>query len=213
VVPLLTSDLTTNVLNITLSAVFLFVSQRAFYLYAQIRSARLCILGLSMGLIALTALMDFLSSIVTTVHLSVGWFLYIGQAISYMFVLLNITVNSESKLRRILRWHCLLSVILLGLLVLSPVLPDFPNPGVRLVLSGSRCVICFIICFYYISLFMSKGTRFSLFMAIAFMLLSFGYMMLLPKYMLPGQEVLDHVGDVIRILGVVTMGGGFIWSR
>jgi len=213
VVPFLSADLTTNILNVSLSIVFLFVSQRAFYLYRQLRNARLCILGLAMGMIALTAMMDFASSLVTTLHLHIGWFLYIGQAVSYLFVLLNIVVSSERNLRLLLRWHCLFSVLLLVLLVCSPLLPDFPNVGVKMLLSGSRCLICFVICFYYIGLFVSKGTRFSMLMVAAFMLLSFGYVMVLPKYVLPGQELLDQVGDMARILGVMTIGGGFMLGR
>jgi hypothetical protein len=57
---------------------------------------------------------------------------------------------------------------------------------------------------------MTKETRFGFLMMLTFLLLSFGYLVIQPKYFLPHQELLDHTGDVLRILGVVTLSAGFI---
>jgi hypothetical protein len=87
-------------------------------------------------------------------------------------------------------------VLLLPLLFLSPVLPDIPNVVLRTLLSGSRCVICFIIFFSYVAILITKSTRFGLLMSISFGLLSFGYLMVMEQYVAPSssQYLFDNLG-------------------
>jgi hypothetical protein len=89
---------------------------------------------------------------------------------------------------------------------LAPVLPpEFPDPAItKSILSGSRGLICFIIFFYYAIAFMDKETRFSLLMSVAFLLLSCGYLFIIPKYTTP-NDVLDRSGDLMRIAGLITL--------
>jgi hypothetical protein len=200
----------TDILNIALFIVFLLIALRAFYLHFRIRSARLFILGLSMGIIALTALADALPDYITGVHLNTDWFLFLGQAVSFMFIMFSLMMSAEGRLRRLVPFHIISSLLLLLLLGLAPFLPDFPNAFVKMALSGSRGIVCLTIFFFYVSSFMSKETRFSFLMGAAFLLLSFGYLIILPKYVLPRQELLDYAGDIIRVSGVITMLGSFI---
>jgi hypothetical protein len=58
---------------------------------------------------------------------------------------------------------------------------------------------------YYTEAFASKGTRFSLLMSLAFVLLSIGYSLILPKYLFANQGGLDQIGDGIRILGLLIL--------
>jgi hypothetical protein len=196
-----------NLLAILLFVVCAFISARAFYTYAQSQSPRLFILGLSMIILALTAAADFASSNITAVALNTDWFLYIGQAISWLFILLSFVRSSDSYFQKLMRVHVVASILALCLLFLSPTLPDFPNTLVRALLSGSRCVICFGILFYYISAFLSKQTRFSLLMSVAFLLLSFGYLLILEQYFAagPNPSIFDNAGDVTRMVGFVTL--------
>jgi len=197
-------------LNVALFIVFLLIALRSFYLHFRIRSARLLILGLSMGMIALTALADSLPDYITVVQLNTGWFLFLGQAVSFTFIMFSLMMSAEERLRRLVSYHMMSSLLLLLLLGLAPFLPDFPNAFVKMALSGSRGVVCLAIFFFYVNSFMNKETRFSFLMGAAFLLLSLGYLIILPKYVLPHQELLDYVGDVIRVSGVITMLGGFI---
>ncbi|HZO72658.1 MAG TPA: hypothetical protein VFB60_10690 [Ktedonobacteraceae bacterium] len=206
----MSSNTITDILNIALFIVFLLIALRSFYLYFRIRSARLFILGLSMGVIALTALADSLPDYITVVQLNTDWFLFLGQTVSFMFILFSLVMNAEGRLRRLVSYHVISSLLLLLLLGLAPFLPDFPNGLVKMALSGSRGIVCLIIFFFYASSFMNKETRFSFLMGAAFLLLSLGYLIILPKYVLPHQELLDYAGDIIRVSGVVTMLGGFI---
>jgi len=197
------SNLIANVLSLSLFIISLFISLRSFYLYAQSRSRRLFILALSMGIIALTAIAGFLGDNVTVISLNVDWFNYIGQTVSFLFIALSLLRSSNDYLRRLMTWHIIISLLLLALLFLAPILPaEFPDPALtKTILSGSRGVICLLIFFSYVSAFFSKETRFSLLMSAAFLLLSAGYLVILPKYGYANMDMLDHVGDITRIVG------------
>ncbi len=207
------SVLIPNALAISLFAIAVFIAVRALYLYFRARNPRLFILGLSMGLIALTAAADFVGSNVTSISLNTDWFLYIGQSVAFLFILLSLAGSSEEYLRGLMRWQIALSLLALVLLLLAPVLPDFPDPVVtKILLSGSRGLLSFIIFFYYVSAFMTKETRFSLLMSLSFFLISFGYFTIATQYsFLPSQGVfLDNVGDVIRLFGLITLFGAVV---
>jgi len=193
-----------NSLSLTLFVVSLFISLRAFYLYTRSRSRRLFILSLSMGMISLTAVAVYAGDNITSSSLNVDWFNYIGQTVSYLFILLSFFSESDSYLRSLIGWQIAASALLLILLFLSPVLPtEFPDPAItKSILSGSRGLICFIICFYYAIVFMDKETRFSLLMSAAFLLLCIGYSIIIPKYTTP-NDVLDRSGDLMRIAGLI----------
>ena len=195
-----------NSLSLTLFVVSLFISLRAFYLYTQSRSRRLFILSLSMGMISLTAIAGYAGDNITSISLNVDWFNYIGQTLSFSFILLSFFSESDSYLRSLMRWQIAASALLLILLFLAPVLPpEFPDPAItKSILSGSRGVICFIIFFYYAIAFMEKETRFSLLMSVAFLFLSCGYLIIIPKYTTP-NNVLDRSGDLMRIAGLITL--------
>ena len=137
------TNLVANIVAILLFLIGLFVSLRSFYIYVSTRNPRLFILGLSMAILSLTAVADFVSTNVTSIALNTDWFLYVGQAVSFLFIFLSFIRNSDGYFQRLMRFHVLASVILIGLLVLSPTLPAFPNTLLKTVLSGSRCVICF----------------------------------------------------------------------
>jgi uncharacterized membrane protein len=200
-----------NSLSITLFFVALFVSFRAFALYRQLLNYRLCILAVSMFMIALTAAAGFAGDNVSSISLNVDWFNYIGQTVSFLFILLSLFLRQERSLRSLLVWQLVLCVPLLVLLILSPVLPpEFPDPVVtKTLLSGSRGVICAFIFCYYASAFMTKESRFSFLMGSSFFLLSLGYFVVMLKYGYPsgdiGAVILDHVGDCLRISGLVTL--------
>ena len=195
-----------NSLSLTLFVVSLFISLRAFYLYTQSRSRRLFILSLSMGMISLTAIAGYAGDNITSISLNVDWFNYIGQTVSFSFILLSFFSESDSYLRSLMRWQIAASALLLILMFLAPVLPpEFPDPAItKSILSGSRGLICFIIFFYYAIAFMDKETRFSLLMSAAFLLLCIGYAIIIPKYTTP-NDVLDRSGDILRIAGLVTL--------
>jgi hypothetical protein len=193
-----------NLLSLTLFFVSLFISLRALYLYTRTRSRRIGILSIAMGIISLTAIAGFAGDNVTSISLNVDWFNYIGQTVSFSFILLSFFGSTDTYLRNLMRWQIAVSVLLLGLMALSPVLPpQFPSPALtKSLLSGSRGLICHIIFYYYVVSFMKNETRFSLLMGVAFLALSFGYWIILPKYISP-NDALDRTGDIMRVCGLI----------
>ena len=198
------SNLIANMLSLTLFVVALIIVVRSFYLYARTPSHRLFILGVSMTIISLTAIAGFAGDNISSISLNVDWFNYIGQTVSFLFILLSLVGNSGRYLRSLTRWHVIVSSLLLILLLLAPFLPpDFPDPAViKSLLSGSRGVISLIIFISYLSSFMKKENLFNLLMSGAFFLISLGYFTIIPKYFQP-NVVLDHVGDILRITGLL----------
>ena len=203
----LDENLIGNILSLTLFVASLFISLRAFSLYIRARSPRLFVLGLSMGMLALTAIASYIGDNVSSITFNVKWFQYIAQTISFLFILLSVMGSAEDYQRRVIRWHIFASLLLLLVLVLTPILPDeFPDPALtKTLLSGSRAVICFIIFLYYWVAFTTKETRFSLLMSVSFLLISFGYWMAIPKYFGPGMEQVDQLGDIVRTCGILIL--------
>lgn len=202
---LLAANWVQNTLAAVLLLVTLFISIRAFLIYSRTDSSRLLILGISMGVIGLTALADFLSSNISVFTLHTDWFLYLGQGASFLFIALSLLSNTNSYFRILIRVQIVTTALLIGLVLLSPSMPDLPFLGLRVFLSGTRIVFCLFIFFCYISAYMTKHTRFSLLMGLSFLLLAFGYLVLIQKYFVPNGAILDHTGDFIRIAGLILL--------
>ncbi len=199
-------NLVANALSLAQFVVALSIAIRGFYLFRQTRSRRLFILALSMLVFALTSAAGFAGDNITTISLNVDWFNYIGQTVSFLFILFSLLRSSDNYLRRLMYSHIIVSIVLLVLLILAPVLPpDFPNPAItKSLLSGSRGVTCAIIFFFYSTSFRKKETLFALLMCSAFFLLAIGYFTILPKYFSP-NDFLDRLGDIFRIGGVLAL--------
>jgi hypothetical protein len=52
---------------------------------------------------------------------------------------------------------------------------------------------------------LKKQTRFSLLMGVSFVLLGFGYLMVVQQYFIAGTSLLDNIGDIIRMFGLLTL--------
>ncbi len=199
------ANLIPDLLAILLFLAAMLISSRALYVYFQVRNPRLFILGVAMGIVALTALADLTSTVITSVTLNTDWFLYIGQSASFLFILLSLVRSDDEYLQRIMRVQVLISALLIGLMLLSPTLPAFSNVLVKSILSGSRCVICFGIFYFYATAFMKKHTRFSFLMSTSFALLAFGYLMIVQQYFIASGTLFDNEGDILRMVGLVIL--------
>jgi hypothetical protein len=194
-----------NTLALTQFAIALFVAVRVFYLYSQARQPRLFILGLSMSIFSLTTIASFIADNFTSFPLNVKWFEYTSQTVCFLFILLSLTRSADGYLRRLMDWYIIASLLLL--LLLTPIVPaSFPDPALtKSLLGGSRSLICLIISLYYIGVFSLKQKRFSLLMGVAFQLMSLGYWLNMFKYFSPHLTQVDQVGDVTRIVGLISL--------
>jgi len=201
-------DQLANVLALTLFSTALLIALRAFYLCSQTsqgRRYRLCILGMSMGVLALTAIASYAGDNIKDLPVNVNWFKYTAQTVCFLFIILSLVRSSDTYLRRLMYWQIGISLLLLFLF--APIIPSsMPYPALtKSLLGGSRSLICFVVFFIYIGAFISKETRFSLLMSVAFLLLSIGYWLNMPKYMDSHLVLLDAVGDGVRITGLVAL--------
>jgi len=196
-------NLIANVLSLTLFTVSLFISLRAFYLYLLSRRQRLFILGLSMFIISLTAIASFIGDNFPSFIINLNWFKYTSQTVSFLFILLSLVRSSDRYLRNLMIWHIIVSVLLL--ILLTPFVPAEISVPAKIFLGSSRCLICLIVFFFYVTSFFTKETRFSLMMSSAFLLLSAGYVLNVPKYSNHLLTLLDNIGDVTRILGLIIL--------
>ncbi len=194
-----------NILDVTMLAICIFIAVRVFYVYPTVRSQRILILGLSMGIITFTAIADLISSnLPSATH--VEWFLYFGQAIALLFIFLSLPRDSEGYLQKVILIQTFASILLICLALLSFVLPDIPNDLIREILGSIRFLICIGICFYYISGFLQKQSRFGLLMFLCFLLLGIGFLLDVQQYLAPQHaELFDALGDIGRLLGFLSL--------
>src|SRR5574337_761954 len=156
-----------HLLDVSLCLVALFIAVRSFDIYARFHQYRLFILGLSMVLVSISAAADFISSYVTVIKLQTDWFLYIGQSVGFLFILLSLLRSSDGYLRNLMNLNILAFVLLLVPLLASAALPEI-DPTARTLLATARLFIVLLILVSYFSAYTSRPTRFSLFMAAAF---------------------------------------------
>jgi hypothetical protein len=194
-----------DTLTVLLLSVTAFIGVRALYLYVRIRSPRLFILGLSMSMIAFTALTDLVLDNIDGVSLDPHSFLYAGQLISYACIFLSMIKSSEQYQRKLMIGQSIFSASALLLLILAPVLPQFSHEETEFILRGTRCLLCFAICFYYIAAFMSKQSRFSLLMGMAFLMLSIGDLLIVEQYGIEESMLLHTLGDISQMGGLVAL--------
>jgi len=196
----------TDILLAIQASITLLISVRAFYLYSRTRSDALFSLGLSMGVIGLGGICGLIGdTILVSKYFNTLWFRYIGQTVSYLFIYLTSLRSLKRNAAQLRQWHIIVTALLILLLFLTPFIPTSSNPTTLAILSGSRSVICFIIFLNYADIFMSKETRFSLLMSLAFLLISVGISFYTMKFIVPHSLSFDFVGDSIRVVGLVIL--------
>lgn len=199
----------TDMLLVIQATITLFISLRAFFLSARTGDNMLFSLGLSMGVIALGGMIGLVSDLFLNRAFNTFWFRYIGQTVGYLFIFLSTLRRSERYRRRLKRWHVIATVLLLGLLLLTPVIPVHPDPLVQTTLSGSRGLVCFIIFFHYVTIFFSKETRFGFLMCFAFFWIAWGIVIYTLQFTQPDPLLLNYVGDSVRIVGLAALLAAF----
>ena len=207
------NNLIPNLLDVSLCLVALFISVRSFDIYSRSRQFRVFILGLSMALVSLSAAADFTASYITAVALHTDWFLYIGQAVGFLFILLSLLQRSEQYLRNLMRLNFAAFALLLILLFLSPALPMM-DIVTQTVLNLTRFIVCLLIFFVYFTAYMSKPTRFSIFMSISFFFFTADYLMTVEKNFTPvlTQSLVVALADVAGVLALVLLVGAVSWE-
>ncbi len=208
------NNLIPNLLDVSLCLVSLFISVRSFDIYARFRQYRLFILGLSMLLVSISAAADYTANYITVVHLQTDWFLYIGQTIGFLFILLSLTQSSDSYLRGLMNLNILSFALLLILLFLSPALPPIVITA-RGLLGFARVGVCVLILCGYFWAYTNQPTRFSLFMSAAFFLFTADYLMFLLQDYVPtaNQFLFRDTADIAGVLALIVLVASVSWDE
>jgi hypothetical protein len=192
-----------NLFESILLIVSTLIAGRAFFFCRQIGGERLFIIGLAMGIIALTSVAGLVGdNALLGIHYNTNWFKYIGQAVSILFIFLSAIRSADNYLYYLLRAQIAISALLLLLLIITPMLPHFSDPTTEAIVSGSRALTSLLAFYGYMSLFMGKETRYTLLMSVAFLLLTFGYIFILPPLFVPHLDMLSNTGNILRIVGL-----------
>ncbi|HYU74429.1 MAG TPA: hypothetical protein VEL31_17300 [Ktedonobacteraceae bacterium] len=193
------------IIQITVSFV---VAVRALTLYTRTRADYLFILGLSMTIISSVGVIGILND--NFVHtLSTRWFRYIAQITSFFFIFLCTLRQSDNYMRLIKHWQFVAVGCLVVLLVLTPSVPQLADPRIEAALNFGRATMCFLIFLNYATIFMSKETRFSFFMGLAFFLIAFGFWFVTPWYLKKSFLLAVYIGHSMRALGLLWLLAAF----
>jgi uncharacterized membrane protein (UPF0182 family) len=196
----------TDALLVIQIIITLLISIRAFFHYFKTRSGILFSVGLSMSTIAVGGICGLLGdTLLVNSSFNTLWFRYIGQTVSYLFIFLIGLPHAEGYVQHLKRWHVLITILLLGLLVGASYIPSSSDPIVLTILSGSRSIVCFAILLNYAAIFVNKQTRFSFLMGQAFLFITVGIWIYTMEFLLPHFVYLDYIGDSIRIVGLVIL--------
>jgi hypothetical protein len=206
--------LISNLIDVSLCLVALFISVRSFDIYQRIHYRRLFILGLSMALISISSAADFTRPYMKLTAPGVGWFLYIAQIFGFLFILLSLVRSSNTYLKFIMLISVLSVPPLLVILFLAPFLPGIPNGLPIAAFESIRWIISFAIFFAYFIALASKTTHFNRFMAAAFFFISLGNFMSTLQTFNPILEIqlLSNLGDITSILGVMALVIAVAWN-
>ncbi len=206
----MTSTEITNLLLIAQASISFLIALRAFNRYSRTGNDVLFILGMSMGIIAIVGVIGLIGDNYFVGRFSTKWFRYAAQVVSYAFIFLCSLRSMVKYMHLVKRWQVICTALLLVLLFLTPLLPQFSNPRVEASVSFLRAVICFAICLNYASIFMQKETRFSLLMGLAFLLITFGIAVTTPWYFEQAKVLYLYVGDSMRTAGLVVLFVAFL---
>lgn len=195
-----------NGLLLILSVLCLGISIYVFYKYSLTLSDALFSLGLSMGTIAIAIFCGYLGVVqVGGVTLHLAWIWYAGTSIALCFMFLNSVITSSEQLRLLKSWQIIATILFLVLLLLTPTFPDFPDALTPALLNLARPLFCGLAFFRYVMLYISKETRFTLTMSIAFLLLGVGFAMITPQLLDHSLVLVTAIGAILRVLGYSTL--------
>jgi hypothetical protein len=189
-----------NFTFLVLGIVCFILAARALYVYKLSRSNYLFVIGVSMADIGIAIIVGYLQDIHLIAwngHLS--W--YIGTIIGALFLVLGSWATSQQQINSIKRWLIILTALFFVQTLLTPIMPQFPNPYIPALLNITRTTIALIGSARYFTLYSSKRTRFTLLMSIAFLLIGSGFGVLTPAIFDSSLAIFLTIGYSSRIVG------------
>ncbi len=173
------------------------IAIRSLQLYIQARQRRLFIFGAAMLQVALAGASELVSRF-SFYGLHNGWFSYSNQFLAFLFLGLSLLRRSEKYLKVLIRIQVTLAF--LALLLLIPIQEPAP-----ILICISQSLLYLSLCLIFLSSYLRYGTRYSLFMGVAFVIMSLSYTVTMPQYILNFQFPLDLVGNLLHLAGLLVL--------
>jgi hypothetical protein len=187
-----------------LGIVCVILAIRAFYVYTLSQSNTLFIIGLAMATIALAIFCGYVKDI-QVVTANTKWAWYAGTASGALFLVLNSLVKSTAQLRTLKYWQLIATGLFLIIVIATPTLPAFANPFIPACMNILRSLIYVWGFVRYITLYVTKRTRFTLLMSLGFIAIGLGFGTLTPQIFQPSLAVLVIMASSMRIIGYSTL--------
>jgi hypothetical protein len=189
-----------NTTFLVLGIVCFVLAARALYVYMLSKSDYLFVIGVSMADIGVSVIVGYLQDIhfiSWNGHLS--W--YLGCIVGVLFLVLGSWATSQQQIESIKRWLIILTALYFVQTLLTPIMPQFPNPYIPAALNIIRSSIALVGSARYLMLYSSKRTRFTLLMTIAFLLIGSGFGVLTPELFNTSLAIFLTIGYSLRIVG------------
>lgn len=183
----------------------------AFRRYSTVQNERLFAVGIAMTITAIGAMCGALdhSFLLPSFHLDWAW--YAGTTCGYFLLFLCSIMKSAEQFLVLKRWSIITAAVIVMIILLLPILPDdFEIPSVSIFLNCLRVTVCLLIFLRYLTLYIYKDMRFSLFMCLAFLFLAVGYAILIPQALDPIFIQLPIVDIVLRVIGSTILFVAFV---
>lgn len=195
-----------NLMSIPIGFVCLFISLRAFYIYNLSRSDMVYVLGLSMACIAAGTFLGTVGDAHMAGNtLNTDWGRAYGACCGGFFIFLSSLVGSHKQMQQLKRWQVLAVVVFIIVVLLTPLYPPAKDPPIAFTLNACRIVIYTCAFMRYFTLYLSKGTRFSLIMGISFLILLVGYALNIPGILQSGLALVTIIAATVRITAYVSI--------
>jgi hypothetical protein len=200
----------TGILLLIFSFLCLGTGIYAFRRYSLTQSERLLAVGLAMCIVASGIASGAIDNLHVFPSFNLNWAWYTGTSLGFLFLFLSSVAKSNDQFQQLKRWGIIVAVVLITVIILTPLFPAEPSGYASVVLNSLRTIVCFLSFLRYITLYTSKGTRFSLLMCLAFLFITIGYAILIPQLLDPTLNQLTVVGAFIRIIGAGVLFAAFV---
>jgi hypothetical protein len=189
-----------NTTFLILGIVCFILATRAFYVYILSKSDFLFVIGLSMADIGISVIVGYLQDIhLITWNAHLSW--YLGTILGALFLVLGSWATSQQQIASVKRWLIILTALYFVQTLLTPIMPQFTNPYVPAAFNITRTTIGLIGSGRYLMLYLTKRTRFTLLMSIAFLLIGSGFGVLTPYLFNASLAIFLTFGYSLRIVG------------
>jgi len=164
------------------------------------------IIGVSMSFIFIGSFVGFAGEAnIAGNKLNTEWAGSCGACCGAIFIVLSSLVKSYTQMQQLKKWQLVAMVLFIIVILLTPFYPPTKSPPIALSLNAVRMIIHTSAFIRYLALYLSKRTRFSLLMWMAFSTMVIGYALNIPGILQSSLAPFAIIAAAVRIAAYLTM--------